>query len=115
MGVYATCPCWLVFDQTWLDKYGFAGGLGGTEKAPPDWITRGRDAGGLAEQLGIPGDVLEATVDALQRERARRRTTRTSGAAESKHDRGGATRRCATGRRAPRSARSRRRRSTRSR
>src|SRR3954447_17528589 len=39
MGVYRNLPCWLVFDQTWLDKYGFAGGLGGTEKARTDWIT----------------------------------------------------------------------------
>ena len=24
MGVYKNLPCWLIFDQAWLDKYGFA-------------------------------------------------------------------------------------------
>jgi succinate dehydrogenase/fumarate reductase flavoprotein subunit len=63
MGVYKNLPCWLVFDQTWLDKYGFAGGLGGTEKASTDWITSSDTLAGLAEKLGIPGDALEQTVE----------------------------------------------------
>ena len=63
MGVYRNLPCWLVFDQTWLDKYGFAGGLGGTEKARTDWITSSDTVAGLAEKLGIPTDVLEQTVE----------------------------------------------------
>jgi 3-oxosteroid 1-dehydrogenase len=62
MGVYKNLPCWLVFDQTWLDKYGFAGGLGGTEKASTDWITSSDTLTGLGEKLGIPGDELEKTV-----------------------------------------------------
>jgi succinate dehydrogenase/fumarate reductase flavoprotein subunit len=63
MGVYRNLPCWLVFDQTWLGKYGFAGGLGGDVKARTDWITSSETLTGLAEQLGIPGDVLEQTVE----------------------------------------------------
>jgi hypothetical protein len=63
MGVYRNLPCWLIFDQAWLDKYGFAGGLGGTEKARTDWITSSDTVAGLAEKLGIPGDVLEGTVE----------------------------------------------------
>ena len=63
MGVYRNLPCWLVFDQTWLDKYGFAGGLGGTEKARTDWITSGNTPTELAEKLGIPADALEETIE----------------------------------------------------
>jgi 3-oxosteroid 1-dehydrogenase len=63
MGVYRNLPCWLVFDQTWLDKYGFAGGLGGETKAATDWITSSDTLVGLAERLGIPGDALEQTVE----------------------------------------------------
>jgi 3-oxosteroid 1-dehydrogenase len=62
MGVYRNLPCWLVFDQTWLDKYGFAGGLGGTEKARTDWITSGATPTELAQKLGIPADALEDTI-----------------------------------------------------
>jgi 3-oxosteroid 1-dehydrogenase len=63
MGVYRNLPCWLIFDQTWLDRYGFAGGLGGEAKAPTDWITSSDTLSGLAEKLGIPGDALEETVE----------------------------------------------------
>ena len=63
MGVYRNLPCWLVFDQQWLDKYGFAGGLGGTEKARTDWITSSDTVAGLGDKLGIPGAVLEQTVE----------------------------------------------------
>jgi len=62
MGVYRNLPCWLVFDQAWLDKYGFAGGLGGETKARTDWITTADTLPGLAAKLGIPGDALAATV-----------------------------------------------------
>jgi len=62
MGVYRNLPCWLIFDQVWLDKYGFAGGLGGELKARTDWITRADTLIGLAEKLGIPSDAFEETV-----------------------------------------------------
>jgi len=63
MGVFKNLPCWLVFDQTWLDRYGFAGGLGGTEKASTDWITSADTPEGLAEKLGIPADALKETIE----------------------------------------------------
>ena len=63
LGVYRNLPCWLVFDQAWLDKYGFAGGLGGTEKATTDWIPSADTPAGLAAELGIPGDALAATIE----------------------------------------------------
>ena len=63
MGVYRNLPCWLIFDQTWLEKYGFAGGLGGTEKARIDWITSGSTPRELAENLGIPADRFEETIE----------------------------------------------------
>lgn len=63
MGVYKNLPCWLIFDQVWLDKYGFAGGLGGELKARTDWITSSGTLSGLAEKLGIPGDALQQTVE----------------------------------------------------
>ena len=71
MGVYRNLPCWLVFDQTWLDKYGFAGGLGGTEKARTDWITSGRHAGRAGGEARHPGRRARGDDRALQRQRAR--------------------------------------------
>ncbi len=63
MGTYRNLPCWLVFDQVWLDKYGFAGGLGGDAKARTDWITSSDTLAGLADKLGIPADAFEETVN----------------------------------------------------
>ena len=41
---YANLPCWLLFDQTYVERFGFritsAVGGGGV----PDWVPRGRDA-----------------------------------------------------------------------
>ena len=70
MGVYRNLPCWLIFDQTWLEKYGFAGGLGGTEKARIDWITSGSTprAGGEPRH---PGRQVRGDDRAVQCQRAR--------------------------------------------
>ncbi len=60
---YANLPCWLVFDQTYVDTYGFrvtAGGVGGE---PPSWVPRGENAAELADVLGIDADALEATIE----------------------------------------------------
>ena len=104
---YSNLPCWLVFDQTWLDKYGFAGGLGGTEKAP-----HGLDHLRPTRRRAWPRS------SASRATRSRRRSsgstpTRassripTSTAAGARRTSGGATRRCATAPRGPRSGRSR--------
>ena len=115
MGVFKNLPCWLVFDQTWLDRYGFAGGLGGTEKASHglDHVL-GDTARGWPRSSASPGTRSGRPSSASTRTRASSRTP-TSTAAGAGRTSGGATRRCATARRAPRSGPSRTRRSTRSR
>ena len=59
---YANLPCWLVFDQTYVDTYGFrvSAGTGGDEV--PAWIPRGETPAALAEELGIDGAELEQTI-----------------------------------------------------
>jgi 3-oxosteroid 1-dehydrogenase len=59
---YANLPCWLIFDQGYIDRYGF-GLLGGTPGAPPpQWVTSSPTLEGLAERLGVPADGLANTV-----------------------------------------------------
>jgi 3-oxosteroid 1-dehydrogenase len=60
---YANLPCWLVFDQTYVDTYGFRVAAGGVGGEPPSWVPRGETAAELAEVLGIDGDALEATIE----------------------------------------------------
>lgn len=60
---YANLPCWLVFDQTYVDKYGFRVVAGGVGSEVPSWVPRGETAAELAEVLGIDGDELEATIE----------------------------------------------------
>lgn len=57
---YANQPCWLIFCQTYLDRYGFFGLAPGA--VVPDWITRGDSIGELAQQLDLPADALTDTV-----------------------------------------------------
>jgi succinate dehydrogenase/fumarate reductase flavoprotein subunit len=71
LGVYKNLPCWMVFNQRFLDDYGVAGditGGAGVEQDPdrhkaPDWITASDTLAGLAGQLGLPAGALEATVE----------------------------------------------------
>lgn len=62
---YRNLPCWIIFNQTYYDKYGFAGGVGASfikgDRAP-DWITSADSLAELAGRIGVPGDALEATV-----------------------------------------------------
>jgi succinate dehydrogenase/fumarate reductase flavoprotein subunit len=59
---YANLPCWLIFDQGYVDRFGF-----GARLAPPgtvaDWPARADSLGELAQQLGIPPEQFEATVE----------------------------------------------------
>lgn len=59
---YGNLPCWLLFDQAYVDKYGFWEIPPGGEL--PDWVERGATLQGLARRLDIPGDALEKTVAA---------------------------------------------------
>jgi 3-oxosteroid 1-dehydrogenase len=58
---YVNQPCWLVFDQGFVDAYGgFGTGPGGPA---PSWLNRADTLGQLADSLGIPADALAATVE----------------------------------------------------
>ncbi len=59
---YANIPCWLLFDQTYVERYGFrvmAGGHGGDV---PDWLPRGDTPAELAAAVGIDGEELERSI-----------------------------------------------------
>ena len=84
------------------------------EKAPTDWITAATPSQAWPRSSGSPATRSRRRSSASTRTRATSRTP-TSTAAGAPRTSGGATRRCATARRAPRSDRSRPRPSTRSR
>ena len=56
---YANLPCYLIFDQQYVDTYAFLGKPVGTPMPP--WVTRANTSDELAEALGIDGDNLSAT------------------------------------------------------
>jgi 3-oxosteroid 1-dehydrogenase len=58
---YANLPCWLVFDQGYMRRYGF--GLWSNPREAPDWLMREPTLAALAERLGMPQGSLEATVE----------------------------------------------------
>ncbi len=58
---YANLPCWFVFDQTHLDRYGFINTPPGEPAA--DWVIRAATLRQLAESLEVPPDTLEETVN----------------------------------------------------
>lgn len=58
---YANLPCWMVFDQGHVDRYGFAG-FSKAGEAPPQWVVRAETLTALADRLGISGDALQQTV-----------------------------------------------------
>jgi len=60
-------PCWLVLDQRYRNRYLFAG-LGPRQPFPRSWyehgtVVRADSLADLAEQLGLPGERLAATVE----------------------------------------------------
>jgi 3-oxosteroid 1-dehydrogenase len=71
LGVYKNLPCWMIFNQRFLDDYGLAGDITGgagveqdpDRKSAPDWVISSDTLAGLAEQLGLPAGALEATVE----------------------------------------------------
>lgn len=56
----ANWPSFLVFDQQFVDKFSFAGGVPGEV---PDWVTRADTASQLARKLGIDPSGLTHTVE----------------------------------------------------
>lgn len=59
---YQNLPCWLVFDQQYVDTYGFRVSAGGDGSKVPEWVPRGDTLADLADALGMPAANLEATV-----------------------------------------------------
>lgn len=57
---YANIPAWLIFDQDYIDAYGF--GYPGAPGQAPDWLTSARTLDALAATLDMPADALSATV-----------------------------------------------------
>lgn len=59
---YANLPCWLIFDQAYVDHYGFdmLAGVPGTP--PPQWVMRAGSLEELASRLDIPTEALAQTV-----------------------------------------------------
>ncbi|MBN8844414.1 MAG: FAD-binding protein [Sphingomonadales bacterium] len=60
---YANLPCWLIFDQQYIDRFGFGMISGERGVAPPQWAMRADSLSDLAVRLGIDADALGATVE----------------------------------------------------
>jgi succinate dehydrogenase/fumarate reductase flavoprotein subunit len=60
---YANLPCWLVFDQGYIDRYGFGMVAGTPGEPPPQWVTRADSLAQLADRLGVPAEAMAATVE----------------------------------------------------
>lgn len=59
---YANLPCWLIFDQGYIERYGFGMIAGTPGEPPPQWVTRGETLLDLAQRLEIDGAALTRTV-----------------------------------------------------
>jgi hypothetical protein len=59
---YENLPCWLIFDQQYVDTYGFRISAGGNGSVVPDWIPRGETPQELAAKLGVDGEELVRTI-----------------------------------------------------
>ncbi len=57
---YVNLPCFLVFDQQYVDRFSFAGIPPGN--AIPDWVERADTIKGLAEKLGVDAAGLGGTI-----------------------------------------------------
>ncbi len=59
---YANLPCWMIFDQGYVERYGFPVTSGAPGVPPPQWVARAPTLAALADRLGIDGAALDATV-----------------------------------------------------
>ncbi|KQZ61274.1 hypothetical protein ASD67_18700 [Sphingopyxis sp. Root1497] len=60
---YKNLPCWLIFDQQYIDRFGFGMISGERGVAPPQWAMRAESLSELAKRLEIDPDALDATVE----------------------------------------------------
>jgi 3-oxosteroid 1-dehydrogenase len=58
---YANLPCWLLFDDAYLRRYGFVDTAPGGEA--PAWVTSAATVDELARAIGVPAEALVATVE----------------------------------------------------
>lgn len=58
---YANLPCWMIFDQEYLRRYGTVGPWPAGDE-PPAWLKGFATIDALADHLGIPADALVETV-----------------------------------------------------
>lgn len=67
---YSNLPCWVIFSQQLVDKYGFARGLGGSHDPSgslSQWVMSAPTLTGLARQLELPSGALEQTIERWNR------------------------------------------------
>ena len=57
---YANLPCFLIFDQQYVDRFSFAGFPPGS--LLPDWVERAGTIEALAQRLGIDSEQLQRTI-----------------------------------------------------
>ena len=60
---YQNLPCWLIFDGTYAEQYGFRVASGVEGKGVADWVTRAQSPGELADLLGIDGKNLRSSIE----------------------------------------------------
>jgi 3-oxosteroid 1-dehydrogenase len=68
---YTNLPCYMIFDQDYLDRYSFAGQNPGAP--PPPWLARFDSPAELANHLGIDPAGFVATLDSFNLEAAQGR------------------------------------------
>jgi len=59
---YRNLPCWMIFDEGYIERYGFRIMRGRAGEPPPQWVIRGDTLEALAGRLGVPADGLKRTV-----------------------------------------------------
>lgn len=59
---YRNLPCWMIFDQGYIDAYGFGMVSGAPGEPPPDYVAGAPTLDALAERLGVPAATLKDTV-----------------------------------------------------
>ena len=60
---YQNLPCWLIFDGTYAEQYGFRVASGVEGKGVADWVTRAQSPEELADLLGIDGKNLRSSIE----------------------------------------------------
>ena len=60
---YQNLPCWLIFDGTYAEQYGFRVASGVEGKGVADWVTSAQSPEELADLLGIDGKNLRSSIE----------------------------------------------------